>query len=135
MTGDGPCILSHVSIGTNELEVSSDFYDKVLAPLGISRVTTIEGEAVAYGKLYPEFWVVIPLDDQVATAGNGAHIGFFANSKKAVDEFHKAALKAGAHDSGVPGPRPHYGDAYYGCFVIDLDGHKIEASYWDAHAE
>src|SRR5690606_37499382 len=42
-----------------------------------------------------------------------------------------AALSAGATDEGAPGPREEYGAPYYGCFVRDLDGHKIEAAYWD----
>ena len=46
--------------------------------------------------------------------------------------FYDAALEAGASPDGPPGPRPHYGEPYYGCFVRDLDGHKIEAAYWDA---
>ncbi|HFK1962471.1 TPA: VOC family protein, partial [Pseudomonas aeruginosa] len=44
---------------------------------------------------------------------------------------HAAALAAGARDEGAPGPRPLYGEPYYGCFIRDLDGHKVEASYWD----
>ncbi len=59
---------------------------------------------------------------------------FFATSKQQVDEFHRQALLAGAADEGAPGSRPHYGEAYYGCFVRDLDGHKIEASFWDESA-
>jgi len=48
-----------------------------------------------------------------------------------VDAFHRAALNAGATDEGAPGPREEYGEPYYGCFVRDLDGHKIEAAFWD----
>ncbi len=70
-------------------------------------------------------------DSVLPSVGNGFHIGFFASSKKAVDDFHRAALKAGSSDDGAPGPRPEYGAPYYGCFVRDPDGHKIEATYWD----
>lgn len=132
MSNDNPSILSHVSIGTNDLSRSSAFYDKALAPLGISRIEEIEGEAVAYGKQYPEFWVVIPLNEELATVANGMHLGFIAKSKEAVHAFHKAAVNAGGIDNGAPGPRPQYGEPYYGCFVIDPDGHKIEASFWNA---
>lgn len=134
MADNNPSILSHISVGTNDLERSSEFYDKALAPLGIARVETIAGEAVAYGKQYPEFWVVIPLDEQVATVGNGMHIGFIASSKDEVHAFHEAALNAGGVDNGAPGPRPLYGDPYYGCFIVDPDGHRIEASFWDTSA-
>ena len=135
MTDNNPSILSHVSIGTNNLEQSCAFYDKALAPLGIARVETIAGEAVAYGKQYPEFWVVVPHNDGQSTIGNGTHIGFIAGSKKAVRAFHEAALNAGGVDDGPPGPRPLYGAPYFGCFVIDTEGHKIEASFWDKTLE
>ena len=131
MSDDNPSILSHVSLGTNDLKRSSEFYDAALAPLGIRRVETIEKMAVAYGKQYPEFWIAIPHNDGLATVGNGVHIGFIANSKDAVHAFHQAALNAGGIDDGAPGPRPIYGEPYYGCFIIDPDGHKIEASFWD----
>lgn len=127
---DNPSILSHVSLGTNRFAEATAFYDAVLAPLGIKRVMEHEN-AIAYGKAYPEFWVVVPLDDAPATAGNGTHIGFVASGAAAVDAFHAAALVAGASDEGAPGPREEYGAPYYGCFVRDLDGHKIEAAFWD----
>ena len=87
--------------------------------------------AVAYGKAFPEFWVQTPINGAPATVGNGTHIGFIASDKAAVDAFHAAALVAGTSDEGPPGPREEYGAPYYGCFVRDLDGHKIEAPFWD----
>ena len=135
MTDKNPSILSHVSLGTNDLERAVAFYDKVLATLGIKRVETLEGIGAAYGKRYPEFWIALPANDATATVGNGVHIGFIAESQDAVHAFHEAALSEGASDDGAPGPRPHYGKPYYGCFVIDLDGHKIEATYWDETQE
>jgi catechol 2,3-dioxygenase-like lactoylglutathione lyase family enzyme len=134
MSNNNLSILSHVSLGTNDLQRSSAFYDRALAPLGIRRVVTIAGDAIAYGKQHPEFWIAIPHNDQLATVGNGVHVGFIANSKEEVHAFHQAALVAGGVDDGAPGPRPMSGDAYYGCFIVDLDGHKIEASFWDAFA-
>jgi predicted lactoylglutathione lyase len=59
-------------------------------------------------------------------------MGFIATSKEQVHAFYDAALAAGATDDGAPGPRPLYGDPYYGCFVRDPEGHKLEAAYWDA---
>ena len=123
-------MLSHVSIGTTDFDRATTFYDRVLATLGCRRMMDLPG-AVAYGRSYPEFWVQLPLDGQPATAGNGTHFGFTAASKQAVDDFFAAAIAAGATDDGGPGPRPDYGPAYYGCFVRDLDNHKIEAMYWD----
>ena len=107
------------------------FYDKVLAPLGIKRVLDLsEHGAVAYGRAFPEFWVQAPCDGQRAQAANGVHVAFLAASPQQVQAFHAAALAAGGTDDGAPGPRPHYGKEYYGCFVRDLDGHKIEAVAW-----
>jgi catechol 2,3-dioxygenase-like lactoylglutathione lyase family enzyme len=125
-----PSILSHVSIGINDFARATAFYDRVLAPLKIKRIMEHPG-AVAYGKLYPEFWVQAPLDGAAASVGNGTHIGFFALSKAEVDAFHREGLAAGARDEGAPGPREEYGAPYYGAFLRDLDGHKIEATFWD----
>ncbi len=135
MNDQNPGIISHVSLGTNDLERALAFYDKVLATLGIKRVETLDGIGAAYGKLYPEFWIALPANEAPATVGNGVHIGFIAESRDAVHAFHETALSAGASDDGAPGPRPQYGEPYYGCFVIDPDGHKIEATFWDVTQE
>lgn len=129
MSNENPSILSHISIGTNDFERAVVFYDKVLATLGCRQLMIHPG-AVAYGRAFPEFWVQTPIDGNPATVGNGSHFGFIADSKEAVHAFHEAALASGGTDDGAPGPRADYGDAYYGCFVRDLDGNKIEATYW-----
>lgn len=121
--------ICHASIGTNNLEQAKAFYKPLLETLGINLVCDYE-HAIAFGKGYPEFWVQIPFDKQVATSGNGVHFGFVATSKEQVDAFYHLAIKLGAKDNGKPGPRAEYGEPYYGCFVIDKDGNKIEASYW-----
>ncbi|WP_088346980.1 MULTISPECIES: VOC family protein [Rhodomicrobium] len=130
---ENPSVISHVSIGTNDFGRAVAFYDAVLGVLGCKRVMEHPG-AVAWGKLYPEFWVQTPIDGGRATIGNGTHFGFIAASKAQVHAFYDAALEAGATADGPPGPRPHYGEPYYGCFVRDPDGHKIEASFWDESA-
>ena len=127
---DNPSIISHVSIGTNDFDNATRFYDAVFATLGITRIME-HPDAVAYGKQFPEFWVCTPLDENSASMGNGTHFAFIASSQAQVDAFHAAAIEAGATDDGPPGPRPQYGAPYYGCFVRDLDGHKIEATFWD----
>ena len=128
--GVNPSILSHVSVGTDDLDRALAFYDRVLPVLGCHRIMAHPG-AVAYGRQYPEFWVQRPHDGAPASVGNGTHVGFFASSRRAVDDFHRSALEAGARDDGAPGGREAYGKPYYGCFVRDLDGHKIEAAFWD----
>ena len=131
---NNPSILSHISIGTNAFDRAIAFYDQVLSTLGCKRLMEHPG-AIAYGKQYPEFWVVIPLDRQPATVGNGTHVSFIAPTKEAVQAFYEAALAAGGIDEGAPGGRSEYGEPYYGCFVRDLDGHKVEAVFWDQALE
>ena len=122
--------IHHVSLGTNQFEKASAFYDSVLNTLGLKRIVEYPG-GIGYGRTFPEFWLQYPIDGKLATVGNGSHIGFFANSKRDVDAFYQAAIDAGANDDGKPGTRRDYGEPYYGCFIRDLDGHKIEAVYWD----
>ena len=127
MADEIPAIMAHVSIGTNDLERAVAFYDAVLATVGATRKHEVPGVAVAYGRMFPEFWVQKPFDGGQANPGNGIHFSFIASTKEAVQAFHAAALAAGGKDDGAPGPRPMYGPDYYGCFVHDPDGHKIEA--------
>ncbi len=130
MTATNPSILSHISLGTAQFDAAVAFYDQVLATLGCKRILEHPG-AVAWGREYPEFWIQTPIDGAPPSVGNGSHVGFFAADRATVDAFHRAALAAGGRDEGAPGPRQEYGEPYYGCFVRDLDGHKIEATYWD----
>lgn len=126
-----PSIMAHVSIGSNNFDSAVEFYDKVLAVVGAHRIVEVPGSAVAWGRQFPEFWVQKPFDDGKAQTANGCHFAFLAANKEQVDQFHSAGLAAGATNDGLPGPRPDYTDAYYGCFLRDLEGHKIEAMYWD----
>jgi len=130
MADENPNIISHVSIGTNNFDRAVSFYDKVLATLDCKRIMEHPG-AVAYGKEFPEFWVQTAIDGKSASVGNGSHVGFVSASKQAVDAFYQAAIGVGGVDDGSPGPRAEYGEPYSGCFVRDLDGHKIEAAFWD----
>ena len=127
MSDENPSAISHVSIGTNDFDRAVAFYDRVLGAIGCKRIFEFPG-AVAFGKQFPEFWVQRPIDGKAAAPGNGSHFGFIAPSREAVKAFHEAAIAAGGTDDGAPGPRPDYGESYYGCFVRDPDGHKIEAS-------
>lgn len=121
--------LSHVTVGTNDIEQAKAFYDAVLKPLGGVRTVTHE-HVIGYGLGQANqtvFWVVSPFDRQTATVGNGTHIAFNASSRADVDTFHGTALASGGADEGPPGLRPHYHDDYYGAYVRDLDGNKLQA--------
>jgi catechol 2,3-dioxygenase-like lactoylglutathione lyase family enzyme len=116
-------MLDHVTLKVTNLETSIAFYDAALAPLGIERLYHVEGQFAGYG-VAPKafFWI-----GGGANAITGSHIAFTAPSRAAVEMFYVAAKAAGGIDNGVPGPRPHYHEHYYGAFVLDPDGHNIEA--------
>lgn len=121
-------MIDHISLGVSDLAASGAFYDTTLAPLGYVRVLE-KGIGFAYGP-GPDrdgmmFWIVQP--DAAITPSRGSHVGFTAGHPEDVDAFHAAAMAAGARDNGAPGPRPEYSGGYYGAFVLDPDGHKIEA--------
>ena len=122
-------MLHHVSVGVHDVERAAKFYDPVLKTLGYSRVMEFLPDAIAYGESRerPEFWIGRPHNQQPPSSGNGVHVAFLAKSRQAVSKFHAAALKAGGSNNGEPGPRPDYGPSYYGAFIYDLDGNKVEA--------
>ena len=121
-------MLDHVSIPVADLDKAAAFYDAVLACLGLARRKQVPG-AIGYGpssRPAPVFWLE-RRTARSATPGLGLHISFQAADHASVDAFHRAALAAGARDAGPPGPRPQYTQPFYGAFVFDLDGFKIEA--------
>lgn len=130
-----PSILSHVSIGTDNLPRAVAFYDAVLGALAIGRRMEIPEAAVAYGRAFPEFWVQRPFDGGPAgIAGNGIHIAFLATDPAQVDAFYATGLAQGGSCEGPPGPRPDYHAGYYAAFLRDLDGNKIEAHSFNPDA-
>ena len=128
---ENPSILSHVSVGTNDYNQAKIFYTDLLTSVGFKVTEDLpDHKAIAFGKQFPEFWVGQPHDEKEATPGNGVHVSFLVDSNDLVDVFHKKAIELGATDNGEPGPREHYGAGYYGAFIIDKDGNKIEAMCW-----
>jgi catechol 2,3-dioxygenase-like lactoylglutathione lyase family enzyme len=122
-------MLDHVGFAVSDLAKARAFYQKTLSPLGIMLIYDIsaeqtDGEAyLGFGKdQKPFFWI-----------GTGKrlegrlHVAFTAATREIVDQFHKAGLAAGGKDNGAPGIRPHYHENYYGAFLLDPDGHNIEA--------
>jgi catechol 2,3-dioxygenase-like lactoylglutathione lyase family enzyme len=120
-------MIDHISIGASDLKKSRLFYDRVLEPLGYRRLFDDADMSSGYGVETPEFWIDKPLNGNPASTGNGIHIAFLAPTRWAVDAFHAQAMLMGGQDQGMPGLRPEYGEHYYAAFVLDLDGHKIEA--------
>ena len=118
-------VIDHVSIGVSDLPRSIEFYTRALAPLGFKPMGPwSEGaRSMAFG---PD-----DLDDFAISldypTGAGVHVCFAADSREQVAAFHAAALAAGGVDNGAPGPRTEYSAGYYGAFVLDPDGHNVEA--------
>jgi catechol 2,3-dioxygenase-like lactoylglutathione lyase family enzyme len=122
-------IIDHTGLSVSDLERSLKFYEAALKPLAIGlvmRVTkeeTGDFEAAGLGRNgKPSFW----LSGQGKTAPH-IHVAFVADDRAAVDAFYDAALAAGGKDNGPPGVRAMYHPDYYGAFVLDPDGHNIEA--------
>lgn len=116
-------MLDHVTLGVTDIERSAQFYDLALRPLGIERLYA-EGEGyIGYGTSRKAFFWIGPR----AVPQTSVHIAFATQDRETVNRFHAAALAAGGQDNGPPGPRPHYHENYYGAFVLDPDGHNIEA--------
>lgn len=123
-------MIDHLGFKVADYDRSLAFYRSVLAPLGYGLVMEVTPEMTGngtrhagFGKGKPDFWI--------GTGGestrNGLHVALSAPDRAAVDAFYQAALAAGATDNGAPGIRGHYHPNYYGAFVIDPDGHNLEA--------
>lgn len=122
-------MLDHVSIPVADLAAAARFYDAVLATVGLERHKQLPG-SIGYGLLAskaPEFWILLKQNKEAATPGVGLHISFVAPDRSSVNAFHAVAIDHGGKDAGLPGNRPEYKLPYYGSFVLDLDGFKIEA--------
>jgi catechol 2,3-dioxygenase-like lactoylglutathione lyase family enzyme len=123
-------MLDHVSLGVTDIDRGRRFYDAVLRPLGLVRIVDFgESRGSDYGAApgSPGVEFTITHEAEVRTPIPGAHICFLAPDRAAVDAFHAAALASGGRDDGAPGLRPQYHANYYGAFVLDPDGHRIEA--------
>src|SRR5690349_11380864 len=122
-------MIDHTGVSISDPAVSRRFYEAALAPLGYQVMMEVPkeftGGVVVLGMGVPpkpDFWL-----HQGTPQTPRVHIAFRAESRAQVDAFHRAALAAGGKDNGAPGPRPHYHENYYGAFVLDPDGHNIEA--------
>jgi catechol 2,3-dioxygenase-like lactoylglutathione lyase family enzyme len=117
-------VIDHVTIGVSDLQRSREFYTRALLPLGFTEIRTVpELEEVEFGL---EEAADFAISTRYAT-GSSAHVAFAADRREQVDAFYAAALAAGGTDHGPPGLRPEYSPEYYGAFVLDPDGHNIEA--------
>jgi len=122
-------MIDHTGLTVGDFEVSRNFYTRALLPLGYAMLMEFPrdqtGGAGAAGFGVPprtDFWIMGGRPNTPRL-----HVAFRAGNRALVDAFYQAALAAGGRDNGAPGLRPHYHENYYGAFVLDPDGHNIEA--------
>lgn len=121
-------MIDHTGLTVSDFARSKEFYVKALAPLGYTLMMEFPASETGgafyagFGAGKPDFWVSsgAPNDPRI-------HVAFAARNRATVDAFYKAALAAGGRDNGPPGIRAHYHPSYYGAFVLDPDGHNVEA--------
>ncbi len=115
-------MLDHIGLNVSDYAKSKAFYETALAPLGYELIMEVEGYAGFGAGGKPDFWIY----GGAATTPQ-VHVAFQSQNRAKVREFYEAALKAGGKDNGPPGIREIYHPNYYGAFVLDPDGHNIEA--------
>jgi catechol 2,3-dioxygenase-like lactoylglutathione lyase family enzyme len=122
-------MIDHTGLAVSDYAKSKDFYTKALAPIGYKMIMEVpreytQGKGVAgFGEPpKPDFWIHEDTPNKPHI-----HVAFRVGNRGLVDKFYAAAIAAGGRDNGAPGPRPHYHENYYGAFVLDPDGHNIEA--------
>jgi catechol 2,3-dioxygenase-like lactoylglutathione lyase family enzyme len=126
-------MFSHVTLGTNDWQRARPFWIAVMEVLGQPVMFERQG-GIAFGTpTGPKTFIGSPFDQQPAQPGNGVHIAYLVDSRSKVDAFHAAALANGGCDEGPPGLRPHYHPNYYGAYVRDPDGNKLQAVCHSAH--
>jgi catechol 2,3-dioxygenase-like lactoylglutathione lyase family enzyme len=114
-------IVDHVNLPVTDLLRSRAFYERVLGALGY-RLVGEDGDAVGFGVDHWAFGIVL-----ASPPVRPLHVAFVAPSREHVRRFFNAALAAGGRANGEPGPRTHYDPAYFAAFVLDPDGHNVEA--------
>ncbi|WP_028080487.1 VOC family protein [Solimonas soli] len=129
-------MLDHIGLVVADYERSKAFYRATLAAIGFELVMELDEKVLdrahaGFGEPpKPEFWISAGATGAAPGPSFTAppvHVAFRVRARALVDAFHRAALAAGARDNGAPGLRPHYHADYYGAFVLDPDGHNIEA--------
>jgi catechol 2,3-dioxygenase-like lactoylglutathione lyase family enzyme len=118
-------VIDHLTVGVTDLEASRRFYAQALEPLGFSEIGPWSDakREISFGL---EDANDFGLSEKYEVGGQ-LHIAFAADTREQVDAFYETALAAGGRDNGAPGPRPEYSANYYGAFVLDPDGHNVEA--------
>lgn len=123
-------MFDHIGLEVRDLEKSKRFYTRVLETLGAKLLSDlVEWQAAGFGVDRPRFWIG---GGKPINGEKEVHICFTAKNRAEVVAFYAAAMEMGGRDNGKPGLRPEYHANYYGAFVLDPDGHNIEACCHDA---
>jgi len=124
-------MIDHLGLPVTDLTRAKVFFAQALAPLGYEVLMDFEHQGLRHVGLgsagKTNFWLSGLQPTHGGAVGLSLHVAFRATSRAQVDAFYQSALTAGGRDNGVPGLRPHYHPNYYGAFVLDHDGHNIEA--------
>jgi len=129
-------MIDHMGVSVSDLDASKVIYRKALQPIGYELLLEVSAE-VSGARAYAGFGVPPKPDFWIGSGGANVppiHVAFRVASRAQVDTFYRAALAAGGRDHGAPGLRPEYHANYYGAFVLDPDGHNIEAVCHEASA-
>jgi catechol 2,3-dioxygenase-like lactoylglutathione lyase family enzyme len=122
-------MIDHTGVSVSDFAKSKEFYTKALSAIGYALLLEFPASVTGHTDVAgfgeppkPDFWV-----SKGAANHPPMHVAFRVSSREQVDAFFKAAMAAGGRDNGAPGVRPHYHEHYYGAFVLDPDGHNVEA--------
>lgn len=122
-------MIDHTGVSVSDFAKSKAFYTKALAAIGYTLLMEVPASVTGYTDVAgfgespkPDFWINAGVPNHPAV-----HVAFRVNQRAQVDAFYQAAMAAGGRDNGPPGIRPHYHQHYYAAFVLDPDGHNIEA--------
>lgn len=122
-------MIDHTGVVVSDFARSKAFYLKALSAIGYELLMELPASVTGHADVAgfgeppkPDFWISSGTPNHPPV-----HVAFGVHGRALVDTFYKAAIAAGGRDNGPPGPRPHYHENYYGAFVLDPDGHNIEA--------
>ena len=124
-------MIDHVSVAVRDLARSATFYERLLAPLGYTRLVE-RPASIGFGKKYPELWLNLRADMSAAPTNPGSHVALRASSEERRARLPRRGVGGGGASAGEPGPRQAAMTTYFGAFVLDPDGNKLEAMSFPA---
>lgn len=127
-------MIGYITVGTNDIEKASAFYDALLGEIGAKRTMDYDAFKVWSNGDGAAFSISLPFDQQAATVGNGVMVAFAMPDREMVDKMYAKAIELGASDEGKPGPRGGNNSAFYAAYFRDTDGNKLNVFHYQAEA-